>query len=196
MKPKKKKNKSDYPIMAFRVDEDSKSELMAEVDRLTNLYNDNVRDDEYLFRKNDIIIEALREGLKLLCKKETMKPSCTNKNRANSLDTIVVPTRAESFQNVFIKQNCWHPVRISKKQKSKLKYIAAYVSAPTQAITHYAKIKSIEPTTEDPTKYIIYFDGKAKEIRSIPRGQRLTMAGPIYCEYKLLKSAKSTDQLK
>lgn len=69
MRPKKKKDKLDYPIMAFRVSEESKLELMAEVDRLLALYNENIKEDEYMFRKNDIIVEAMRVGLKQLGKK-------------------------------------------------------------------------------------------------------------------------------
>ena len=55
--------------MAFRVAEESKQELMSEIDRLLALYNENIKEDEYMFRKNDIIVEALKVGLKQLGKK-------------------------------------------------------------------------------------------------------------------------------
>ncbi len=55
--------------MAFRLDEETKIEIMSEIERLTNLHNKEVSSEEYLFRKNDIIVEALKKGLKLLAKK-------------------------------------------------------------------------------------------------------------------------------
>ena len=71
---KKSRTSSDYPQFSFRITAELKERLSKMVDEVTDLYNKNVPDGEYLFRKNDIITEALEKGLKL------MKTSAGKKN--------------------------------------------------------------------------------------------------------------------
>ena len=52
----------------------------------------------------------------------------------------------------------------------KIKYIAAYQVAPISAITHIAKIKSIEQW-KDTNKYILHFIETAEKIKNIPLGK-------------------------
>ena len=47
-----------------------------------------------------------------------------------------------------------------------IKYIAAYQVSPVQAITHVARVKSIEPC-EDSGKFVLNFDGPAEPIGPI-----------------------------
>ena len=61
---KKGKKPSDYPQFAFRVSDEIKDRLSSLVEEVTDLYNKHVPDGEYLFRKNDVIAEALERGLK------------------------------------------------------------------------------------------------------------------------------------
>ena len=60
---KKTRTSSDYPQFSFRVTAEAKERISEAVDEVTELYNKNVPDGEYLYRKNDIIIEALEIGL-------------------------------------------------------------------------------------------------------------------------------------
>lgn len=64
MKAKKKKDPNDYPLLAVRMPEDVKTEIMADVKKIQAVYNKSIVDGEMKFRMNDIIIEALRKGLK------------------------------------------------------------------------------------------------------------------------------------
>lgn len=63
---------SDYPQFAFRVTAEKKDRLSEMINEVTELFNKNVSPGEYLYRKNDIIIEALEIGLKQM-KKHQMK---------------------------------------------------------------------------------------------------------------------------
>lgn len=54
---------SDYPQFTFRINEELKDRLSELVEEVTELYNKNIQEGEYLYRKNDIIAEALELGL-------------------------------------------------------------------------------------------------------------------------------------
>lgn len=70
MKAKKKKDPNDYPLLAVRMPEEVKSEIMTEVKRIKIFYNKSLKDGEMKFRMNDVIIEALRKGLKQMKSRE------------------------------------------------------------------------------------------------------------------------------
>ena len=72
------------------------------------------------------------------------------------IDTIVVPAQEEGFQSAFIESNAWWQIRISVSMLDKIKYIAAYRTAPVSAITHVAEVDRIE-RYKDTNKYILYF---------------------------------------
>lgn len=72
---KKGKKPSDYPQFAFRISSELKEKLNSMVEEVTDIYNKQLEDGEYLYRKNDIIAEALEIGL------VQMKKSPTKKNR-------------------------------------------------------------------------------------------------------------------
>lgn len=111
-------------------------------------------------------------------------------------DTVVVPARKEGFEKVFLGEDFWRAIRISRGMLPKIKYIAAYQTHPVSAITHYAEVKRIEPYGQT-GKYKLIFTGKAKEIGPIkskgaPSG---TMQGPRYTSFNKLKSAKKLTDL-
>ena len=58
-----KKKPSDYPQLAFRVDQEFKDEIQQIVDRLHKKANRAVGDGEKRVKKNEILQEALRIGL-------------------------------------------------------------------------------------------------------------------------------------
>ncbi len=106
-------------------------------------------------------------------------------------DTIVVPAQKDGFEREFIGNGCWYAIRISGGMLQKIKYIAAYQTAPVSAITHYAPVERIEPYGEE-GKYKLIFSEKATSIDPIPFGDapQGTMQGARYTSLDRLKSAK------
>lgn len=123
------------------------------------------------------------------------KPGLPELN-ADQRDTVIVPAQEEGFQEVFIGKDCWYEIRISGGMLHKIKYIAAYRSAPISAITHYAPVKQIEPWGES-GKYRLIFAEPAKEISPIPFGDAVTgsMQGPRYTNLQKLLNAKTVADL-
>ena len=66
MKQPRKKRPEDYSIMAFRLDENTKIELYKAIDEAHRRMNLKRGSEQKVIRKNQIIIEALRLGLKQL----------------------------------------------------------------------------------------------------------------------------------
>lgn len=64
----KKKKPSEYPLFAFRIDEDKKKELNLLLEDVRETLNKKIEPEEKLWMKNDIIYEALILGLPLLKK--------------------------------------------------------------------------------------------------------------------------------
>jgi hypothetical protein len=106
-------------------------------------------------------------------------------------DTIIVPAQKEGFEREFLTNDCWYAIRISGGMLQKIKYIAAYQTAPVSAITHYAPVERIEPYGEE-GKYKLIFSEKAKSIDPIPFADapQGTMQGSRYTSLQRLNSAK------
>ncbi len=119
-------------------------------------------------------------------------PISSNKNVD---DVIVVPAKEDGFKEVFIGENSWYAIRIGGGNLDKIKYIAAYRSSPISAITHLARVESIEPYG-DTGKYKLIFAEPAEEIEHIVFGDSASgsMQSTRYTSYQKLKSAsKLTD---
>lgn len=115
----------------------------------------------------------------------------------DDLDTIVVPARDEGFHEVFIGENCWYQIRVSSAMVNKIKYIAAYQTAPISAITHVAEVSSIEKY-KDTGKYIVYFKYPAKKISQINLSSKVkgkAPQSPRYTSFSKLSNAKTLDDL-
>ena len=116
--------------------------------------------------------------------------------RPDAKDTVVVPAREPGFQRTFLDDNSWDAIRISGGMLDKIKYIAAYQSAPVSAITHYARVDRIEPYG-DSGKYRLIFAEPAKLLpHEVPfaDAQPGAMKGPRYTSLAALLSAtKVTD---
>lgn len=107
------------------------------------------------------------------------------------IDTIVVPAQEEGSQSAFIESNAWWQIRISVSMLDKIKYIAAYRTAPVSAITHIAEVAKIEKY-QDANKYILYFREPAKEIPHIELDKDKKGVAPQasrYTNYARLMSA-------
>jgi hypothetical protein len=83
------------------------------------------------------------------------------------IDSIVVPSREEGFQETFLKENCWHAIRMHGWMRPQIKYIARYRVAPASGITQVAPVKSIEPW-KDTSKFVLNFAEPAKATKPIP----------------------------
>ena len=70
---KKSRTPSDYPQFSFRITAELKERLSTMIDEVTELYNKSVPAGEYLYRKNEIIVEALEIGLKQMQKNPIKK---------------------------------------------------------------------------------------------------------------------------
>lgn len=67
------KKPSDYPQFTFRITEELKTRLNELIEEVTDIYNKKIDDGEYLYRKNDIIAEALELGLMQMKKNNKKK---------------------------------------------------------------------------------------------------------------------------
>lgn len=112
-------------------------------------------------------------------------------------DTVIFPGHNDGFEETFIGEHCWYPVRIHDEKISKLKYVAVYRAAPISAITHYAKIDSFE-RYEDTKKRIIYFEGNAIELPKpvkLGESEAASMRSPRYTTLEKLLSSNEVKDL-
>ena len=138
--------------------------------------------------KNDVIYkftpfqEDIRES-------EELAP----KIDVEELDTIVVPAREEGFNRVFLGENSWYEIKISSSMLSKIKYIAAYQTAPISAITYYAEVDHIAKYN-DSNKYILYFKDKAIKLNNaitLGTNKNLAPQAPRYTTLQKIQNAKT-----
>ena len=111
-------------------------------------------------------------------------------------DTLVVPATHDGFQKVFLGENSWYAVRLAGGSIPKIKYIAAYQTAPISAITHIAEVESIE-LYGDAGKYKLNFRAPASPIsKVIWNGKKGSQVQSIrYTRRDRLLSAKNVDDL-
>lgn len=116
----------------------------------------------------------------------------------SEFDTVVVPAQEEGFQETFIGENRWYEIRMHSSMIPRIKYIAAYRTAPESAITHVAKVKDIA-RWKNGAKYILNFSEPAKPIgpiRLVPKPNGIVKApqSPRYTSYERLMRAKTLDE--
>lgn len=110
-------------------------------------------------------------------------------------DTIIVPTRDDTFKQVFMRERCWYPVRVANDMLRNIKWVAAYQSAPVSAITHIARVALVEKY-DDVGKFKLMFSKAPKQIKKIPFGDApvSAMRGPRYTtRSNLAKAGRLTD---
>ncbi|HFR4808134.1 TPA: hypothetical protein ACHWO3_003027, partial [Legionella pneumophila] len=98
------------------------------------------------------------------------------------IDTIVVPIREQWFQN-FLTESRYYGLRLESSMRERIKYIACYRVSPISAITHLAKIKSIEPWGNT-GKWFINFE-KIEEIKAISLNKNGKVKAPQNHRYTL-----------
>lgn len=118
----------------------------------------------------------------------------------DEIDTIVVPAKADGFQEVFINENRWYAIRIHSSMLAKIKYIAVYQVAPVSAITYVAPVSKIE-RWNDSNKYVVYFSEPASKIGPLTLASKGTEAkgkapqGPRYTTHAKLISSKTVEEV-
>jgi hypothetical protein len=147
------------------------------------------RQDAYRFFQEVVRILPL-VGLRALEKTVPILPKTPPIGEATP-DTIIVPANPEGFEETFLGENCWYQIRIAGVMLDKIKWIAAYVTAPIKAITHVAPVKHVEPYGHE-GKFRVVFSEPAHKIGPIPLGDapKGSMQGPRYCAYQRLMVAK------
>lgn len=118
----------------------------------------------------------------------------------SELDTVVVPAQEDGFMETFLGENRWYEIRIHSSMVSRIKYIAAYRTAPVSAITHVATVQEhgIQLWNGGP-KYVLNFAGPAREIGPVklvpkPSGTVKAPQAPRYTSYDRLMKAKNLDE--
>jgi len=114
----------------------------------------------------------------------------------SEIDTIVVPARDDGFNEVFLGENRWWEIRMHSSMIPKIKYIAVYRVAPKSAITHIARVSSIDQW-RDTTKYVVNFAEPATEIGPIdlvPKGNVKAPQAPRYTSKVRLDTARNLDE--
>ena len=112
-------------------------------------------------------------------------------------DMLIVPAKEEGFKQVFLGENRWRAVRISRKYLGQVRYICAYQTAPISAVTYWAEVEKIEPYG-DKGKYQLFFKGMAKKMErplkyeNLPQG---FMQGIRYTNFELFKKAQTLKEL-
>jgi hypothetical protein len=93
----------------------------------------------------------------------TGSPSASIATPADARDTVVVPAQEPGFTETFLGEHSWDAIRIGGGMLEKIKYIAAYQTAPVKAVTYYARVDRIEPYGDD-GKYRLIFAEPAKPL--------------------------------
>lgn len=117
-------------------------------------------------------------------------------NNLNIKDTVVVPAKEDGFNEVFLGKNCWYSIRIGGGMLKKIRYIAAYQTSPTSAVTHYAPVDRIEPYGDEGKYRLIFSEAATALPNPVVYGDAPTgsMQGPRYTNLsKLLASKKVED---
>ena len=146
---------------------------------------------------NEIYQTLPLAGLRAFEMPKTIARPETKQVSKDDKDTIIVPAQKDGFDRVFVGQNASWAIRISGGMLEKIKYIAAYQTAPISAVTHIASVERIEPYGEE-GKYKLIFSEPAKELENpipvadAPRGM---MQSIRYTNHDKFKTAKKVAEL-
>lgn len=69
MKIRKRKTSASYGQIYFRVEKEEQVLVETEIQEVLELFKQKLKEDELLPKRNELVLEALRIGLKTLAKK-------------------------------------------------------------------------------------------------------------------------------
>lgn len=112
------------------------------------------------------------------------------RNCLPDFDTIVVPARPKGFSEVFLAEKRWPNLKIDKRRRCNVKFIAVYQTGPVSAITHYAEIARFEPLQRI-GRYDVFLKGDPIEINPVryTDADICAVQGPRYTMLKLVLTA-------
>ncbi|MFC1485822.1 hypothetical protein ACFL55_02210, partial [Candidatus Latescibacterota bacterium] len=181
----------DKPIAAVVIIDEITSDIENVLSQLT-MKTDIIEFQTFCYEK-----EKIHKFTPFQQEIRSISESTKSKLKIEELDTIVVPALEEGFKEVFIGENCWYSIRISSSMLNRIKFIAAYQTAPISAITYYAEVAKIEKY-KDTNKYIVFFKEKAKEIGPIklPKNTKgIAPQGPRYTSFTKMEAAKTLSDI-
>jgi hypothetical protein len=144
--------------------------------------------DEWNLRRTSRILGLPADDKRRSNKRRAAKARVPPHER--EFDTIVCAAHEDGFNQVFLGKNCWYAIRISDRVIPKLRYIALYVTGEVKAITHYGRIKAINPW-KNTGKYIVRLAGKPKPIGPIRWGAWVAIQSPRLTTFKKLRNAST-----
>lgn len=118
-------------------------------------------------------------------------------NQDTVFDTVVIPAQSEGFEKVFIGESRWYQIRMNPSALKQVKYVAAYQVSPISAITHIARVKSIEPWGNR-GKWALNFFEPAIEIPYVilkKNGKIRAPQSPRYAIRERILKAKNLDDI-
>lgn len=115
----------------------------------------------------------------------------------SDIDTIVVPAREEGFQETVLGEDRWYAIRMHSSMKPKINYLAVYRVAPVSAITHIARVQSIE-LWKSTNKYVVNFAEPIQELQKpvklVHKSKVKAPQAPRYTSYERLMSAGNLNE--
>ncbi len=118
--------------------------------------------------------------------------------RRDKCDSIIVSASEKNFNDVFLNEKKWEPIKIATDRVSQIKFIYLYQKKPISAVTYYAKVREIIPHLTEKGKFTVIFEGEPIQLESpIPLGSVQSKApqNPRYIKSEVAQKAKTTDDL-
>jgi len=189
-------NKKEKRMITVNVEEEQIKQLDKIARQFSAINNGKNFSRKYLV---ETAIQAyIEEATKVLKNKFNINISDSIEKPTNKeQDLVIYPGNLDGFEECFLGENEWKYVRMKEEKKKHIKYIAIYVTAPVQGITHYGKVKEIIYDGSE-RKNIIVLDGKPIKLdRVITRGELdpNALRSPRYVNFSDLKNINTLDEI-
>lgn len=142
------------------------------------------------------VATVLQDDFSVYLNEESVSSVDEMKNEETVIkNVLIVPANEEGFESVFMAKHQWYSIQIAQYRIPEIEYIAAYRNAPHSCITHYAKVKEIEPYNDG--KLIINFEGPPVQLpNAITLGDRKGIRRGMYTSLEKLMKAETLIDLK
>lgn len=154
--------------------------------------------EEYIRAAGDVLLQDHYINIEeLLDQKKYKEEEEENTENTSWWNTAIFPAWNDGFEKVFLGKKQWYSVRVAAWRIPSIEYIACYRSAPISGITHFAKVKNIEPLPNG--KYKIWFDGDPTPLEKIVRlgdSDMMAIRSVQYTSLEKLKNANDISELR